>query len=62
MKTTARSSFGAFHPAIFMLLVYVISLTMSIFVCRMVYYSTHSGGELLRADIPGKMMTATALK
>ncbi len=39
MKRNSTSFFGALHPVFFMLLVYVISVFLAFFVCRMIYNS-----------------------
>jgi hypothetical protein len=62
MKRNSTHSLGAFHPAIFMLLVYAISLTMSIFVCRMIFYSVNGDESAFKNKISLKLDHATALK
>lgn len=37
-----RSSMGALHPVLFMLMVYAISVVLAFFVCRVIYNSLHS--------------------
>ncbi len=61
MRKNSTPAIGAFHPFIFMLLVYVISLFLSVYVCRFVYYSVHSDGSDL-SSVNAKMEHATALK
>ena len=39
MRRNSTSTIGAFHPILFFMLVYGISLFLAIFVCRTVYYS-----------------------
>jgi hypothetical protein len=39
MSRNSSSSFGAFHPIMFFMVVYGMSLFLAIFVCRMVYFS-----------------------
>lgn len=61
MRHRSTPSMGAFHPAIFLLLVYAISLTMSIFVCRIIFFSIN------KDDLGGKPemtlhQNATALR
>ena len=41
MRRNSTSSLGAFHPILFFLFVYGISLFLAIFVCRTVYNSLH---------------------
>lgn len=45
MNRNSTSSVGAFHPIIFFVFVYGISLFMAIFVCRAIYYGIHSAKE-----------------
>ena len=42
MRQKSTSSIGALHPVLFMLLVYIISVVLAFFVCRMIYFSIHS--------------------
>lgn len=42
MRRNSTSSMGALHPVLFFTLVYGISLVLSIFVCRTVYYSLNN--------------------
>jgi hypothetical protein len=42
MRRNSTSSIGALHPVLFMLLVYIISVVLAFFVCRMIYFSIHS--------------------
>lgn len=42
MRRNSTSSVGALHPVLFMLLVYIISVVLAFFVCRMIYFSIHS--------------------
>ncbi|RYF85007.1 MAG: hypothetical protein EON98_07725 [Chitinophagaceae bacterium] len=42
MRRNSTSSLGALHPVLFMLLVYVISVVLAFFVCRMIYFSLHN--------------------
>jgi hypothetical protein len=46
MRRNSTSTIGAFHPILFFMLVYGISLFLAIFVCRTVYYSLN--------DMPAK--------
>lgn len=39
MRRNSTSSIGALHPVLFMLLVYIISVVLAFFVCRMIYFS-----------------------
>ena len=42
MRRNSTSSIGALHPVLFMLLVYIISVVLAFFVCRMIYFSLNS--------------------
>jgi hypothetical protein len=50
MRRNSTSAIGAFHPILFFMLVYGISLFLAIFVCRTVYYSLN--------DMPVKETTS----
>ena len=52
---------GALHPAIFLLLVYAISLTMSIFVCRIIFFSVNKD-DLGSKPVLTLNQSATALR
>lgn len=39
MRRNSTSSLGALHPVLFMILVYIISVVLAFFVCRMIYFS-----------------------
>ncbi len=39
MRRNSTKSLGAFHPVLFFLFVYGLSLFLALFVCRTVYYS-----------------------
>lgn len=41
MRRNSTSSVGALHPVLFMLLVYIISVVLAFFVCRIIYFSIH---------------------
>ena len=42
MRRNSTSAIGALHPVLFMLLVYIISVVLAFFVCRMIYFSINS--------------------
>ncbi|MDB5205115.1 MAG: hypothetical protein JWR72_190 [Flavisolibacter sp.] len=42
MNRSSTSSVGALHPVLFMLLVYIISVVLAFFVCRIIYFSIHT--------------------
>ena len=44
MRRNSTSSVGALHPVLFMLLVYIISVVLAFFVCRMIYFSINGDG------------------
>ncbi|MBD0277144.1 MAG: hypothetical protein M3342_25315 [Bacteroidota bacterium] len=41
MNRNGISSLGAFHPILFFVIVYAISLFLAFFVCRTVYFTLH---------------------
>jgi hypothetical protein len=41
MKRNSTVAVGALHPVLFMLLVYIISVVLAFFVCRVIYFSLH---------------------
>jgi len=51
MRRNPTSSFGALHPVLFMLLVYIISVVLAFFVCRMIYFSLHSETSSTEMDL-----------
>ena len=54
-----KSTFGALHPVLFMLMIYAISVVLAFFVCNVIYKSIHS------SPLAGKTMSVegfTALK
>jgi len=53
---------GAFHPVLFFVLVYGISLFLAIFVCRTVYFSMNENSAENHKIIQPASMDATAYK
>lgn len=66
MRRNSTSSMGAFHPIVFFLVVYGMSLFLAIFVCRTVYYSindeTRVSAKILKAGVSNSSISVTALK
>jgi hypothetical protein len=59
MRRNSTPSVGALHPVLFMLLVYIISVVLAFFVCRMIYFSIH--GEATTSEVSiEKMETMSA--
>lgn len=56
MRRNSTSSIGALHPVLFMLLVYIISVVLAFFVCRMIYFSLHN--EASSTDVNVEKMEA----
>ena len=54
MRRSSTSSVGALHPVLFMLLVYIISVVLAFFVCRMIYFSLNSEANTSNADLDKK--------
>ena len=46
MSRKTNSSVGAFHPILFFVVIYGISLFLAFFVCSSVYYSIHDKDEV----------------
>jgi hypothetical protein len=46
MSRKSTSSVGAFHPILFFVVIYGISLFLAFFVCSSVYYSINDNEEL----------------
>lgn len=59
MRRNSTSAMGAFHPVLFFMFVYGISLFLAIFVCRTVYYSV-SGSQTNPNPVSGQKLTASA--
>ena len=54
MRRNSTSSIGALHPVLFMLLVYIISVVLAFFVCRMIYFSLNSEENTSKVDLDKK--------
>ena len=61
MRRNSTSSIGALHPVLFMLLVYIISVVLAFFVCRMIYFSLHNEAASSEVSID-KMATLSAAR
>jgi hypothetical protein len=66
MRRTSTSAIGAFHPIVFFMFVYGISLFLALFVCRTVYYSLNdnqtSTSQTIQAKYTSAAIGATALR
>ncbi|HVF80729.1 MAG TPA: hypothetical protein VM884_02305 [Flavisolibacter sp.] len=51
MKRNSTSAVGALHPVLFMLLVYIISVVLAFFVCRIIYFSLHGDAASVNTSI-----------
>lgn len=52
MRRNSTSAIGAFHPILFFILVYGISVCMALFVCRTVYISINGNpDDIAQAEI-----------
>ncbi|HYO22911.1 MAG TPA: hypothetical protein VER36_10935 [Flavisolibacter sp.] len=51
MRRNSTSSIGALHPVLFMLLVYIISVVLAFFVCRMIYFSLHNEDSSAKVEL-----------
>ena len=61
MNRKFYASFGALHPFLFMVMVYIISVVLACFVCTTIYNSIHGAETLADGDEP-KIESMTALK
>jgi hypothetical protein len=59
MNRKSTSPIGAFHPVLFFLFVYGISLFLAIFVCRTVYNSLNNDGSA-QIDLTAPALESTA--
>lgn len=66
MRRNSTPAMGAFHPVLFFMFVYGISLFLAIFVCRTVYYSvSDTPSNSVKTEQPryaASGMNATALR
>ena len=46
MKTKTFTTMGALHPILFFIVVYVVALLFSIFICSSLFYSCQSRGRV----------------
>lgn len=51
MRRNSTSSIGALHPVLFMLLVYIISVVLAFFVCRIIYFSINGEANNSKVDL-----------
>jgi hypothetical protein len=61
MNRKFYASFGALHPFLFMVMVYIISVVLAFFVCTTIYNSLHDAESLADQPAP-KIERLTALK
>ena len=61
MKRNSTSSLGALHPVFFMLMIYVFSVMLAIFVCTTIYNSL-AGTTSLAHKQAGRIENLTVLK
>jgi hypothetical protein len=54
MNRKSTSSIGAFHPILFFVVIYSISLFLSFFVCRSVYYGINGQSAIVKAEAAKK--------
>ena len=50
MNRKSTSSIGAFHPILFFVVIYSVSLFLSFFVCRSVYYGINGDSGIVKAE------------
>lgn len=51
MRRNSTSSVGALHPVLFMLLIYIISVVLAFFVCRMIYFSINDEESVAKLEL-----------
>lgn len=51
MRRNSTSSIGALHPVLFMLLIYIISVVLAFFVCRMIYFSINGEESAAKMEL-----------
>ncbi|HUC80028.1 MAG TPA: hypothetical protein VMR70_03895 [Flavisolibacter sp.] len=51
MRKNSTSSIGALHPVLFMLLIYIISVVLAFFVCRMIYFSINTQESAAKMEL-----------
>ena len=61
MKRNSTASMGALHPVLFLLMIYVLSVAMAIFVCTTIYNSLNTTSSLVQKG-DTKLVNLTALK
>lgn len=54
MRRNSTSAVGALHPVLFMLLVYIISVVLAFFVCRMIYASIYGDETSFQTNNSGQ--------
>jgi hypothetical protein len=54
MNRKSTASIGAFHPILFFVVIYSISLFLSFFVCRSVYYGINGQSATVKAEAAKK--------
>lgn len=52
-----KSTFGALHPVLFMLMIYAISVVLAFFVCNVIYKSIHAS-SFVEKSMPVEGFTA----
>jgi hypothetical protein len=65
MRRNSTPAMGAFHPILFFMFIYGISLLLAIFVCRTVYYSLNeeaNASQTVGVNYTASNNTATALR
>ena len=60
MNRNSPSSMGAFHPLVFFMLVYGISLFLAFYVCRTVYYTINGDEPTVQNKLTAPNATSTA--
>ena len=61
MNRNSTSPVGALHPVIFMIVVYIISVVLAFFVCRMIYFSINQTASV-NDDASSEIKSITAAR
>lgn len=67
MKRKPVFTSGALHPVLFFIVVYIIALFFSIFICSSLFYSCNTGAgsnlkiEIQKSTVPGEKNSALAI-
>lgn len=58
MSRNSTSAMGAFHPVIFFIVVYGLSIFMALFVCNAIYNSINGSDDVVREEAKKEQTTS----